>query len=43
MAGPLMGLGDGAGGQAQGGNAGVITGAGGQVAGHGKGARRQGA
>ncbi len=38
-----MRLGYGGGGQAQGGNAGAITGAGGQVAGHGAGLRRQGA
>ena len=43
MSGPLMGLGDGRRGQAHSGNAGAITGAGGQVAGHGEGLRRQGA
>ena len=38
-----MGLGDGGGDQAQGGDADAGTGAGGQVTGHGEGLRRQGA
>ena len=43
MAGPLVGLRDGATHQMHGGNAGAITGADGQVAGHGEGFGRQGA
>ena len=42
VAGPLVGLGDGGGGQAHGGDGGAIAGAGGQVAGDGEGFRRQG-
>ena len=42
MAGLLVGLGDGGGGQAQGGDAGAGTGPHRQVAGHGEGLRRQG-
>ena len=43
MAGPFVYLGDGGGGQAQGGNTGAVTGADGQVAGNGEGFDRQGA
>ena len=42
MAGPIVGLGDGADGEAHGGNAGAIAGADGQVAGDGEGFGRQG-
>ena len=42
VAGPLMDLGDGGGGQSQGGDTGATAGPGRQVAGHGEGFRRQG-